>query len=309
MKPTMWQLYQALLFAFHNQNILQHAEQCNGSGDCRKTPASGGTMCPSFMATRNEKETTRARANILREYLTNDGSHSKDTMHDSYGRDAMHSVSTNIKTNAKEVKEVLDLCLMCKGCKNECPSNVDMAKLKMEFMHQYYTDNGVPIRSQLVANFSKLSHFFSYIPWAYNLVFDTPFLRKISNNLVGFHPDRTMPLLAKQTFHRWFSKNETRANENKKIVNLFVDEFTNYNDVEIGIKAVNLLQKLGYKVVVPQHVASGRPQLSKAMLNDAKKLANENVTLLSDKITENTPLIGIEPSAILTFRDEYPDLV
>jgi FAD/FMN-containing dehydrogenase/Fe-S oxidoreductase len=302
-------------FRFQDQNILQHAEQCNGSGDCRKTPASGGTMCPSFMATGNEKETTRARANILREYLTN---------------------GIENATSQKDVKEVLDLCLLCKGCKNECPSNVDVAKLKMEFMHQYYQENGVPIRSRLVANFSSLSKLFSNIPWAYNLVFDTPFLRKIANSVVGFHPDRTMPLLAKQTFKKWFQvsgvssqvagmssqvaskSNQVEAlateasNNNPKTTNqvfLFVDEFTNYNDVEVGIKAVKLLQKLGYKVVVPNHVESGRPQLSKAMLEDAKKLANKNVELLSDVVTENIPLIGIEPSAILTFRDEYPDLV
>ncbi len=302
-------------FRFQNQNILQHAEQCNGSGDCRKTPASGGTMCPSFMATRNEKETTRARANILREYLTNGvGVVGEDTNHgSSFGA-----------TTAKDVKEVLDLCLLCKGCKNECPSNVDVAKLKMEFMHQYYKENGVPIRSRLVANFSNLSKIFSYIPWAYNFIFETPFLRKIANTVVGFHPDRTMPLLAKHTFLRWF-KDMCNSNQvsgmryqhkasnliphTSNQVYLFIDEFTNYNDVEIGIKAVKLLQKLGYEVVVPNHVESGRPQLSKAMLNDAKKLANKNVELLSEIVTENNPLIGIEPSAILTFRDEYPDLV
>eukprot|EP01137_Pigoraptor_chileana_P022165 Opistho-2@86798 len=113
-------------FRFQDQDILQHAEQCNGSGDCRKTPASGGTMCPSYMATRNEKETTRARANILREFLT-------------------HSDKAN-RFNHEEIKEVFDLCLACKGCKGECPSNVDVAKLKMEFLHQYYKENGVPLR-------------------------------------------------------------------------------------------------------------------------------------------------------------------
>jgi FAD/FMN-containing dehydrogenase/Fe-S oxidoreductase len=284
-------------FRFNNQNILQHAEQCNGSGDCRKTPVSGGTMCPSFMATSNEKETTRARANILREYLTNGVG--------VVGEDSNNS----LKTTSKDVKEVLDLCLLCKGCKNECPSNVDVAKLKMEFMHQYYKENGVPIRSRLVANFSSLSKIFSYIPWAYNLVFETPFLRKIANTVVGFHPERTMPLLAKQTLKQRLKGSVVVPPPGARGLFLFIDEFTNYNDVEIGIKAVKLLQKLGYKVVVPDHVESGRPQLSKAMLEDAKKLANQNVELLADIVNENNPLIGIEPSAILTFRDEYPDLV
>jgi FAD/FMN-containing dehydrogenase/Fe-S oxidoreductase len=283
-------------FRFQNQNILQHAEQCNGSGDCRKTPASGGTMCPSFMATRNEKETTRARANILREFLTTPPT-------PQWGNPAPN------QTSAKDVKEVLDLCLLCKGCKNECPSNVDVAKLKMEFMHQYYKENGIPLRSRLVANFSSLSKVFSYIPWAYNLVFDTPFLRKIANTAVGFHPDRTMPLLAKKTLKKRLQESLTVPPPGARGLFLFIDEFTNYNDVEIGIKAVKLLNKLGYEVVIPNHVDSGRPQLSKAMLDDAKKLANKNVELLSETVTENQPLIGIEPSAILTFRDEYPDLV
>jgi FAD/FMN-containing dehydrogenase/Fe-S oxidoreductase len=279
-------------FRFQDQNILQHAEQCNGSGDCRKTPASGGTMCPSYMATRNEKETTRARANILREFLTN-------------------SDKAN-RFDHQEIKEVFDLCLACKGCKSECPSNVDVAKLKMEFLHQYYKENGVPIRSRLVGNFSTLSKVASYVPWAYNFVFDTPALRKIANNVVGFHPDRTMPLLHSTTFAKWAKNNSIElkpATTPKKKVYLFVDEFTNYNDVEIGIKAVKLLNRLGYEVLIPTHVESGRPQLSKGLLNDAKKLANQNISLLKDLITSETPLIGIEPSAILTFRDEYPDLV
>ena len=274
-------------FRFTDQDILQHAEQCNGSGDCRKTHLSGGTMCPSYMATRNEKETTRARANILREFLT-------------------HSEKEN-RFDHKEIKEVMDLCLACKGCKSDCPSNVDVAKLKMEFMHQYYKENGVPLRSRLVGNFATLSKVASYVPWAYNFVYDTPILRKIANTVVGFHPDRTMPHLANKTFKNWFKSHEGTKAPSK--VYLFVDEFTNYNDVEIGIKAVKLLNRLGYEVIVPNHVESGRPQLSKGLLDDAKKLANQNVSMLKDLISSETPLLGIEPSAILTFRDEYPDLV
>ncbi len=276
-------------FRFYDQDILQHAEQCNGSGDCRKTHLSGGTMCPSYMATRNEKETTRARANILREFLT---------LSDKSNR-----------FDHEEIKEVMDLCLACKGCKSDCPSNVDVAKLKMEFLHQYYKENGVPFRSKLVANFSKLSGLLSYTPWAYNMIFDTPFLRRIANNVVGFHPERTMPLLAKQTFTKWFKNRTSEAKADAKLVYLFADEFTNFNDVEIGKKTVLLFEKLGYRIEVPKHLPSGRPQLSKGLLDDAKELANKNIELLQGIITEETPLIGIEPSAILTFRDEYPDLV
>ncbi len=275
-------------FRFYNQDILQHTEQCNGSGDCRKTHLSGGTMCPSYMATRNEKDTTRARANILREFLTN-------------------SDQSN-RFNHTEIKEVMDLCLSCKACKAECPSNVDVAKLKAEFLQQYYDANGVPVRSRLIADFTKQMKLASLAPWGYNLIFGTPFLRKIANTIVGFHPERTMPLLANQTFSKWLQKNTTSNTASKKVY-LFVDEFTNYNDVEIGKKAVLLLQKLGYEVIIPEHIESGRPPLSKGLLKEAKAIAEKNVQLLKDIVTEEIPLIGIEPSAILTFRDEYPDLV
>ncbi len=281
------------IFRFNNQSILQHAEQCNGSGDCRKTELSGGTMCPSYMATRNEKDTTRARANILREVLTN-------------------SEKLN-RFDSKEVKEVMDLCLLCKGCKSECPSNVDVAKLKMEFLQHYHEQNGVPLRSWLIGNYSKMSNIASYIPWTYNLVLGNAPLRRIANRIIGFHPDRTMPLLGKTTLKKWYKKSIAGAQNleplKQKLVYLFCDEFTNFNDVAIGKKAIDLLQRLGYQVIIPNHVDSGRAYLSKGLLHDAQKLANQNVVLLKDLIDENTPIIGIEPSAILTFRDEYPDLV
>jgi FAD/FMN-containing dehydrogenase/Fe-S oxidoreductase len=274
-------------FRFKDQDILQHAEQCNGSGDCRKTPVSGGTMCPSFMATRNEKETTRARANILREFLT-------------------RSTQLN-RFDHEEIKEVMDLCLACKGCKAECPSNVDVAKLKMEFLYQYQKENGTPLRSWLVGHFASISSLASYVPVLYNAVMGTPFLRRISNRLVGFHPDRTMPLLAKQTLRSWLKRHPSIVST--KAVYLFVDEFTNFNDAEVGRKAVLLLEALGYEVRTLAHPISGRSFLSKGMLDEARKLAQANVELWAGLVSEDIPLVGIEPSAILTFRDEYPDLV
>ncbi len=274
-------------FRYEGQDVLQHAEQCNGSGDCRKTPVSGGTMCPSFMATRNEKETTRARANILREFLT-------------------RSEQPN-RFAHEEIKEVMDLCLACKGCKAECPSNVDVAKLKMEFLYQYQKEKGLPLRSWLVGNFAKLSNIASNVPFLYNFVMGTPAIRRISNALVGFHPDRTMPLLAKQTLWSWL-KSRTSLVQAKSVY-LFVDEFTNFNDAEIGRTTVLLLERLGYEVKTIPHPISGRAYLSKGMLDEARVLAMQNVRLWSSLISENTPLVGIEPSAILTFRDEYPDLV
>ena len=277
-------------FRYKDQTVLQHAEQCNGSGDCRKTEASGGTMCPSYMATRNEKDTTRARANILREMLT-------------------RSPKEN-RFDHQEIKDVYDLCLSCKACKSECPSNVDVAKLKAEFLQHYYDTNGVPIRSRLIANFAKLSTLASYVPWAWNGILGTPSLRRIANRIVGFHPDRTMPLLEKTTLKHWADRRKQRTgSKEQRTMLLFCDEFTNFNDVEVGQKAIQLFERLGYNVVIPEHGESGRAALSKGMLKYAKTLAERNVRLLKDVVTAETPLVGLEPSAILTFRDEYPDLV
>src|SRR5690348_8378514 len=162
-------------FRFYKQNILQHAEQCNGTGDCRKTHLSGGTMCPSYMATKDEKDTTRARANILREFLTN-------------------SSKVN-RFDHKEIYEVMDLCLSCKGCKSECPSNVDVAKLKAEFLQHYYDANGVPLRARLIANFTRSAQLGSIAPGLYNAVTSSRLIKR----LVGFAPDRSMPKLDRKS--------------------------------------------------------------------------------------------------------------
>ncbi len=161
------------IFRFYKQDILQHAEQCNGSGDCRKTALSGGTMCPSYMATRNEKDTTRARANILREFLTN-----SDKLN---------------RFDHEEILEVMDLCLSCKGCKSECPSNVDVAKLKAEFLQHYYDANGVPLRSRLIANFNTSAKFGALLPGVYNFMMTNPAISKMVKRISGFAPERSMP--------------------------------------------------------------------------------------------------------------------
>jgi FAD/FMN-containing dehydrogenase/Fe-S oxidoreductase len=276
------------IFRFHKQDILQHAEQCNGSGDCRKTHLSGGTMCPSYMATRDEKDTTRARANILREFLT-------------------HSTQQN-RFNHKEIYDVMSLCLSCKACKSECPSNVDMAKLKAEFLQHYYDSNGVPFRSSLIANFTASAKLGSIAPGIYNFVMQNKILGGIIKRAVGFAVERSMPAISKQTLIAWYRKNYVAPQHPLKRVYLFCDEFTNYNDAHIGIKAVQLLTALGYDVVIPVHEESGRTWLSKGLVRKAKIIANKNIELLSAVVSDKSPLIGIEPSAILTFRDEYPDL-
>jgi FAD/FMN-containing dehydrogenase/Fe-S oxidoreductase len=271
--------------------VLRAAEKCNGSGDCRKGAMAGGTMCPSYMATRDEKDTTRGRANILRHVLT----HPPDP--------ARPFVSG-------ELKEVMDLCLSCKGCKSECPSNVDMAKLKAEFLQHYYDAKGAPPRAHMIARFADSARLASLAPWAWNLVFGTPLLRRAANRLVGFHPDRTIPLLHPVTLSKWFrGRRAVPVPASARRVYFFCDEFTNANDVPAGIAAIELLEGLGYDVVIPRHVESGRASLSKGFLRRARAFAEHNVSLLEPLVDGATPLVGLEPSAILTFRDEYPDLL
>jgi len=271
--------------------ILRTAELCNGSGDCRKTELSGGTMCPSYMATRNEQDTTRARANILREILTN-------------------STGSN-PFDSEEIKEVMDLCISCKGCKSECPSNVDMAKLKGEFLQQYYDANGIPFRTKLIGNFTRMNQWASIAPGLYNFGISNAVTSPIIKSISGFAQKRSLPKLHKLTLLSWYKKNKSIefGVENplspKGKVYLFCDEFTNYNDVPVGIATIKLLTRLGFEVIIPEHLESGRTYLSKGMLRKARALAFQNIELLHDKISDETPLIGIEPSTILSFRDEY----
>ncbi|WKK56940.1 FAD-binding and (Fe-S)-binding domain-containing protein [Sphingobacterium sp. BN32] len=270
-----------------NESILRLAEKCSGSGDCRKTEITGGTMCPSFMATRDEKDTTRARANMLRQFLTNSNKENR--------------------FDHEELKEVMDLCLSCKGCKTECPSSVDIAKMKAEFLQHYYDSNGASFRSKLIANFTQSQKLGSYVAPIYNFFATNQITSGIIKSVVGFAPNRSLPKVHGTTLSAWVKKQEPAKQKRK--VYLFSDEFTEYNDTEIGITAYKLLTALGYEVVVPKHLESGRTFLSKGFVKKAKELANKNVDMLADLISEETPLLGIEPSAIITFRDEYVDLV
>ncbi|QYM78467.1 FAD-binding protein [Horticoccus luteus] len=276
------------------QGVLRAAEKCNGSGDCRKTALSGGTMCPSYMATRDEKDTTRARANMLRHMLT----HPRDPAR---------------PFDSEEIATVMDLCLSCKGCKSECPSNVDIARLKAEWLQHYHDANGVPLRSRLIAGFSRSMAWASLAPGLFNWTVTNAVTSRWVKKIARFAPERSIPKLHHTTLRRWHAKHANKAGAASSFpqgrVYLFCDEFTNYNDTEIGIKAVQLLNRLGYEVVIPQHVDSGRAQLSKGLVRAAQKLAIRNVELLAPVVSAETPLIGLEPSAILGFRDEFPDLV
>jgi FAD/FMN-containing dehydrogenase/Fe-S oxidoreductase len=275
-----------------DRGMLRAVEKCNGSGDCRKTEVIGGTMCPSYMATRNEKDTTRARANTLREFLT-------------------HSPKKN-PFNHKEIYNVMDLCLSCKGCKSECPSSVDIAKYKAEFLQHYHDENGIPLRTRAIANISTLNRLGMFFPGVTNHFFKDKVASGLMKSALGFATKRNIPLLYKISFSKWLQQNQSHLTPKinpKGTVYLFVDEFTEFNDVEIGIKATELLSRLGYQVKTIKHKESGRTFLSKGLVRKAKKLANRNVSIFKDLITDETPLLGIEPSGILSFRDEYMDLV
>jgi Fe-S oxidoreductase len=270
--------------------VLRAAEKCSGVGQCRKPPLAGGTMCPSYMATRDEQHTTRARANVLRQALER-GRAAADPWRD------------------PKLADVMDLCLSCKACKSECPSNVDMARLKAEWEQHRHDAAGVPLRSRLIAGSAAAMRRAMLAPWLYNLAVTAPGVSGLVKRFLGFAPRRSLPRLHGATLSAWHRRRPARGPAPLGRVHLFCDEFTDLLDVPVGIAAVELLEALGYEVVVPRHVDSGRAQISKGLVREARGLAVRNVELLDPVVTDDAPLVGIEPSAILGFRDEYPDLV
>jgi len=271
-----------------SDGIVRAAERCNGSADCRKSAKIGGVMCPSYMATTDEDKTTRARANVLREYMNR-------------GTDPW---------DHKEIYEVLDLCLGCKGCKSECPSSVDIAKIKSEFLQHWYDKHGIPLRTRLIAYISSINKLGSIAPAVFNFFLKNKITSGFFKSIAGFAAKRSIPLLYKTTFRRWLGKNLTDLNPVNPTgtVCIFIDEFTDYNDTDTGIKAVKLLTALNYKIVTAGHTVSARTFLSKGLVRTAQKNIQKNIEVLSGIISEEIPLVGIEPSAILGFRDEYPEL-
>ncbi len=269
--------------------IIRSAEKCSGSGDCLKSSKIGGTMCPSYMATGLESASTRGRANLIREFLTDSSSPNPFDHH--------------------EIYEILDLCLSCKACRSECPSNVDMAKLKAEFLQHYHDVHGVPFRSKVVSSVSSMNKLAALMPEVANLFLSHKFTGKLINHIIGFSPDRKLPSFCRETLEKWMKRQSLQKDNSAGTVYFFNDEFTKVNESSVGIKCVALLQELGYKVIIPDHEESGRASISKGMLKKAAAFAKANVELLSPLVDSNTPLIGVEPSAVLTFRDEYPSLV
>lgn len=274
------------IFDFEATQGLQRAtEMCSGSGDCRKTSLSGGTMCPSYMVTRDEVDSTRARANMLRHVLNE-------------AEGSGHPLAN------QQLKTVMDRCLSCKGCKSECPSNVDVAKLKAEFLQAYQDVHGVPRRAKLFASIQRLNWWGERFPRLVNKV--GGLLKGVS----GISRHRHLPQFAKQSLPRWFTAHQVHANAGRLgTVHFFCDEFTSYTDPDIGQAAIELLERLGWNVRIIQGLESGRAAISQGLLRKARDIAGSNVDQLESFVSEETPMISVEPSSILTFRDEYPELL
>lgn len=270
-----------------SEGILKAAEKCNGSGDCRKSHTMKGGMCPSYHATKNEKDTTRGRANTLREFLTN-------------------SDQPN-RFDHEELKEVFDLCLSCKACASECPSNVDIAALKAEFLYQYQEKNGYSLRSKLFAHNTKINALGSKVAGLTNAVYNSRILGGVLKKVSNVAVERSLPEVHNFNFGTYVKKIASKNKVTKEKVVLYIDEFTRYLDVEVGKDAIALLSGLGYDIDL-FFAESGRTYLSKGFLKQAQKLAAENLKQLESILEDGVRIIGLEPSAVLSFRDEYKRL-
>ena len=260
-------------------------EMCNGMAACRKLD---GTMCPSFMATRDEEHSTRGRANLLRAALS--GNLPEGTM------------------TSRRLYEALDLCLECKGCKSECPSGVDMAKLKYEFLANYNKANKPSLRTRMFAHINRVNRWGSrFVPLS-NWGASNPVGKLISEKVLGVHPQRRLPAFAGSTFEQWFNRRTSRL-ETGNAVALFNDTFMNYNYPQVGMATVELLEAAGFRVELVSAGCCGRPMISKGFLDEAASAASANADALFRFAERDIPIIGCEPSCLLTFRDEYPELV
>lgn len=274
----------------HEGGLDRAVEMCNGAGVCRKLKA--GTMCPSYMATQDERDTTRARANTFRALLS--------------GTLPLEALADD------DVHEVFELCIGCKACKSECPSSVDMARIKTEYKAQYYARKRPPLRDRLIGNVPRLSKLIAAVPGAAmiaNVMLGSPLNKWVMKRL-GIAEQREFPRFARRTFSARFRQSaSSRINRTKKVL-LFNDTWTEYNYPEIGQAAVKVLEAAGYQVVLETNrQCCGRPLLTTGLVEPVKAMACKNVDLLQSYVEAGMPIVGLEPSCILSFRDEYPALV
>ena len=343
--------------------LLCSVEQCNGSGDCRKSNVSGGTICPAYRVSQDETRTTRARANVIREILTRGWeSDVFRTAGESLTAGAQNSRNCAPESvfsgsraqkrakraqesifEASELAEVLGSCLSCKGCLGECPSGVDMTRLKSELLQQRYDRHGMPLHTWMVSRMSLFEGLGSWVVPLYNYFASAKWSSALLKRLVHFAAERHIPTLSRRSMRALVRQDGRRTCEHggalsrsRQVIRaaddagcengrsplpqaaavrpipkvwLFADEFTNHQEAELGLTFARLLRALGYEVEIPRHRESGRAPISKGDLKRARRLAKTNVELLEGLVTEEMPLVGIEPSCILSFRDEYPVLV
>ena len=271
-------------------SFAEAAEQCNGAGVCRKKASGGGTMCPSYMATLEEKDSTRGRANVFRQIFAG-------RQEEAY--------------NSREIKEALKLCLSCKACKTECPANVDMAKMKAEFLNGWHKRNGKSLADWFYGRPDLYLPLASKWPAAGNNISRTGPVKDLMQQLIGFDTRRPIPHIANEPFKIWYRRHRNDVvfqMTNKPRVVLVVDYFTNYNEPDVARNAVEVLEKIGYSVIAIGPRNSGRTQISRGMLTQAKKTIHQNLEKLIPFAKEGLDIVGIEPSEILTFRDETLDL-
>ena len=259
-------------------------ELCNGSGFCRKK--NSGTMCPSYMVTLDEQDTTRARANMLRSVL--DGTLPPEEL------------------TGEKMKEVMDLCVGCKACKAECPSQVDVASMKTEVLNQMGQKHGFSLLQKATGNIRQGLAFAALVPTLYNAITNTRLARRAAA-VAGVDSRRSLPKVRKKTFSRRFSDLPQGAGSAE--IALFNDTFTEYQWPEIGIGAVRLFAAAGARVYLPEVVCCGRPMLSAGLVDEARENARRNLELLMPLVERGVPLVGLEPSCILTLRDDYRRLL
>ena len=274
-------------FDFSAQDGFGRAiEMCNGVGACRKTLT--GTMCPSFIATREEEHSTRGRANALRSVISGALPHKDFT--------------------SARLYDVLDLCLGCKACKAECPSNVDMAKIKYEMLAHYRKANGLPLRNRLFGEIGSLAVFGSAFAPVSNWATNNPISKWIAEKIIGVDRRRDMPTFVHQSFEKWFRKRKSPQTSDKKVV-LFHDTFMNFSEPHIGKAAVHVLESAGFEVILPKKRCCGRPLISEGMLDKAIAYANYNIEHLQAYTEAGIPIVGCEPSCTSALTDDYVELV
>ncbi len=273
--------------------FLRAAEMCNGAGVCRKLQT--GTMCPSFMATGDEEHSTRGRANALRLVLS--------------------GALPPGELTGRKLYDTFDLCLQCKGCKAECPSNVDVAKMKMEFLHKYHAEHGMPLGARLMADVARLNRWGSALAPFSNWLRNVPGAAMLLQRIAGIDARRPLPRFERNHFRQWFRRRAKSSNMSsadapmRGPIVLLDDCLTSYCEPRVNRAAVAVLEAAGYEVHLAGLECCGRAAISKGLLDEARHLAQRNIARLLPWAERGVPIVGCEPSCLLTLVDDYLDLV